>query len=269
MDPLFLVGYAGAVLIGVIIGLLGGGGAILAVPILVYVFGVPTDLATAYSLFVVGVTALLASLRYLPRKQVDYRAAFYFLVPSMLLVYLTRTYVVPAIPSGIAVAGLVLPKRQLLMTAFSLLMVAAGISLLRNLRPAAALAVPAVTARVRNVSVMVWGSLVGFLAGLLGAGGGFMIVPVLVLFMKLPMKTAIGTSLAVIAGQSLSGFAGDVLHRQEIDWPFLARFTALSLGGMWAGTYLANRVSAAGARKAFGIFTVAMGMAILAAEWLL
>ncbi len=187
----------------------------------------------------------------------------------MLLVYLTRTYVVPAIPSGIAVAGLVLPKRQLLMTAFSLLMVAAGISLLRNLRPAAALAVPAVTARVRNVSVMVWGSLVGFLAGLLGAGGGFMIVPVLVLFMKLPMKTAIGTSLAVIAGQSLSGFAGDLLHRQEIDWPFLARFTALSLGGMWAGTYLANRVSAAGARKAFGIFTVAMGMAILAAEWLL
>ncbi|MBL7943534.1 MAG: sulfite exporter TauE/SafE family protein [Flavobacteriales bacterium] len=264
MDILTICGYAGAVAIGVIIGMLGGGGAILAVPILVYLFRVPADDATAYSLFVVGITALLASFRYLPRGHVNYRAAFLFLVPSVIFVYLTRTYVVPSIPNQIQFGSFVAAKKSVLMVAFALLMMVAGISMLRRLRRAPA--ATHVNEGVKNVSVMLWGTVVGFLAGLLGAGGGFMIVPVLVVFMKLPMKMAVGTSLTVIAGQSLSGFAGDVISNHSMDWGFLSLFTGLSLTGMLAGTWLANRISPESTRRVFGYFTIAMGATILMVE---
>jgi uncharacterized protein len=264
VDILTICGYAGAVIIGVIIGMLGGGGAILAVPILVYLFRVPADDATAYSLFVVGITALLASFRYLPRRQVNYRAAFLFLVPSVIFVYLTRTYVVPSIPESIQLGEFGVDKKSLLMVAFALLMVVAGISMLRRMRRAPS--ARQVNDGVKSISVMVWGTVVGFLAGLLGAGGGFMIVPVLVVFMKLPMKMAVGTSLTVIAGQSLSGFAGDVISNHSMDWGFLFLFAGLSLAGMMAGTWLGNRISPDATRRVFGYFTIVMGTTILATE---
>lgn len=258
-----VLGYIGAILIGMVIGMLGGGGAILAVPILVYILKIEESLATAYSLFVVGTTALVASFRYWKHNQVNYRAAFYFLVPSVILVYFTRLYLVPAIPKMISIGNSEIPRGKLMMLSFAVLMTVAGISMIRG--------------RVRSrtkprtstnlaLGISMWGTLVGFLAGLLGAGGGFMIVPVLVLFMGLPMKTAVGTSLVVIAGQSLTGFAGAIQAHEEMEWKFLLTFTGFAFVGMVIGTAISQRSKPEKLRNIFGYFVVLMGLGIIIRE---
>lgn len=258
-------GYFASVLIGVSLGLIGGGGSILTVPVLVYLFGVDAVLATTYSLFVVGISGMAGSVAYFRKKLVSLRIAAVFGLPAVLAVFLTRNYLLPAIPEQILPIGsFVITKRILLMGLFGILMLLAAYGMIRK----KSIADKAAPGRPFPYPV-VWlqGILVGTVTGLVGAGGGFLIIPALVNFLKLPMKKAVGTSLLIIAVNSLSGFLFS-LTRSVLDWPFLLTITAIAIAGILAGSYLSTLINGKKLKPAFGWFTLAMGIYVLLQETL-
>lgn len=267
---LHYLGYFAAIFIGLALGIMGGGGSILTVPVLVYLIGVSPVLSTAYSLFVVGSTALVGASGYFRKGLVSVPTALVFLATSVAAVFLTRKFLLPAIPRELFTVGrLVFTKDLLVLVAFAGLMVAAATSMIRS-RPGEAdpgAARPQIP-RINYPLVLGIGAVVGLLTGFVGAGGGFLIIPALVLGARLPMKMAVGTSLAIIALNSLIGFTGDLSAGTPIDWPFLLGFLAFALGGIVLGTYLARFISGARLKPAFGWFTLAMGAFILAKELL-
>jgi len=260
---MIIAGYFASLLIGVSLGLIGGGGSILTVPVLVFLFGVDPVLATAYSLFIVGATSLVGAFPKYRNNEINIKTAVIFGIPSIAAVYATRAYVVPAIPAEVFSFGsFVLTKSVLMMMLFAVLMVFASVSMIRSK--------PAVQQeegeQVFNYPmILLEGAIVGVLTGLVGAGGGFLIIPALVLFSKLPMKQAIGTSLLIIAAKSLIGFTGD-LGKQTMDWILLSSVTALAIIGIFAGNLLSKRVSADSLKKGFGWFVLVMGLYIIIKE---
>lgn len=264
MDILDILGYVGALLIGVVLGLIGGGGSILTVPVLVYLLAINPVTATAYSLFVVGSSALVGALRNLPKKLIDFRTAIVFAIPAFIAVYLTRMYLVPAIPDTIfTVAGFTVTKNIGIMLFFAIIMVVASISMIREKNK------PKEEVEQKVVYnyplIVVEGMVVGLITGIVGAGGGFLIIPALVILAKLPMKKAVATSLLIIAFKSLIGFLGDV-QNLEIDWSFLLIFTSLSIAGIWLGVYLNNFIDGKKLKKGFGWFVLLMGIYIILNE---
>lgn len=263
MELTMLLGYLSGLLIGVVLGLIGGGGSILTVPVLVYLFMIDPVVATAYSLFVVGVSALVGALRNIPQGLVDFRTAIIFAIPAFIAVYVTRKYLVPAIPDPIAEWNdFVLTKGLGIMLFFSLIMLLASISMIRDQSEA--------ESEKRQVSynypfIVLEGLLVGLVTGLVGAGGGFLIIPALVLLAKLPMKKAVATSLLIISIKSLIGFIGDV-ENLTIDWLFLTKFTGLSIIGIFIGVRLNKFIDAKKLKKGFGWFVLIMGVYILVKE---
>lgn len=202
-----VLGYAASVLMGLSLGLIGGGGSILTVPILVYLFGVDPVLATAYSLFVVGLTSLVGSYSHFRAGNVQLRTAIVFGIPSIIAVYAVRKFIVPIIPDPVFhIRSMELSKGTLLMVLFALLMLMASISMIRPTKQKAGES----KATPNYLIIFLEGLLVGGLTGLVGAGGGFLIIPALVLLAGLPMKQAVGTSLLIIALKSLIGFTGDL-----------------------------------------------------------
>ncbi|MFZ4634393.1 MAG: sulfite exporter TauE/SafE family protein [Saprospiraceae bacterium] len=261
-----LIGYLASALIGISLGLIGGGGSILTVPVLVYLFGVDPVLATAYSLFIVGSTSLVGTWPKYRDDLVNFKTAAIFGIPSILAVYATRAFVVPVIPDPVFVVGsFVVSKAMLLMTLFAVLMVFASFSMIRD--KGAPPTAPAGDAQqhFNYPMIMLEGSVVGVLTGLVGAGGGFLIIPALVLFSKLPMKQAVGTSLLIIAAKSLFGFMGDLSH-YYLDWILLGSITALAVAGIFIGNVLSRRIDGDKLKKAFGWFVLVMGMYILVKE---
>jgi len=247
------------------LGIMGGGGSILTVPVLVYLLGVSPVLSTAYSLFIVGSTALVGAAGYFRRGLVALPTALVFLGPSLVAVFLTRRVLVPAIPYALFTVGhLLVTKDLLVLVAFALLMVAAATSMIWR---TAANGGPAAS-NSNYPLVLGIGAVVGTLTGFVGAGGGFLIIPALVLGARLPIQRAVGTSLAIIALNSLIGFAGDLGAGRAIDWAFLLVFLAFALTGIGLGTYLARFIPGARLKPAFGWFTLAMGTFILAKELL-
>ena len=258
-----ILGFALAVVMGLTLGLLGGGGSILTVPILVYVLGIDPVLATAYSLFVVGSTSVIGSVRKSMEGLVNWRIAFVFAIPSLLAVFLTRYYLVPAIPDHLFQIGdFTITKDIGIMIFFALVMLLASYSMIsgnaREAKPS--------HSRYRLLMIIAEGLVVGVVTGLVGAGGGFLIVPALVILVGLPMKQAVGTSLVIIAMKSLIGFLGDVGSGQEINWVFMLTFTAFSAVGMFLGIYANRFVSGARLKKIFGWFIVIMAIFILYKE---
>ncbi len=248
---------------GLVLGLVGGGGSILTVPILVYLFGVGPGRATGYSLFVVGVTSLAGSVVYWIRKQVVLRAAAWFAIPSLLMVYVVRRYLLPKFPHSIVLPfAVALSVDWLLMLLFAFIMIVAAVAMIRP-QSAPARTVPLHASPQKLVTQ---GLLVGFLAGLLGAGGGFLIVPALVFFAGLSMPVAIGTSLAIIAAQSFFGFLGVLQVQNEIDWLLLEKITALALGGMVAGLWISRKTPAKHLKAIFGWLVLAVGAGMLVQE---
>ncbi|MBK9733804.1 MAG: sulfite exporter TauE/SafE family protein [Saprospiraceae bacterium] len=256
-------GYFASILIGVALGLIGGGGSILTVPVLVYLFGVEPVIATAYSLFIVGFTSAVGSVDYLHKGLVNIKTAIVFGIPSIIAVFMTRAYIVPAIPSYIfSFSGFIVTKSILLMVLFAILMIAASFSMIKKDK----------SDIIRNEAVkfnypliLIEGAIVGSLTGLVGAGGGFLIIPALVVLSKLPMKEAIGTSLVIIATKSLIGFIGES-NETIIDWRFLSLISAFATVGIFIGMAISKKIDGAKLKPAFGWFVMVMGVYIIIKE---
>jgi uncharacterized membrane protein YfcA len=260
-----ILGYIGALLMGLSLGLIGGGGSILTVPILVYLFSVDAVLATAYSLFIVGLTSLIGSFSHMRMGNIHWLTALVFGVPSILAVYATRAWLVPALPDPLfSMGGVPVSKALGMLIFFALIMVAAAYSMIRKQKSSPQVAIGEV--KFNYPLILAEGAIVGTVTGLVGAGGGFLIIPALVLLAKLPMKQAVGTSLIIIASKSLIGFTGDLKGHEVIDWNFLLVFSAIAVVGILAGSVLSKRIPNEKLKPAFGWFVLAMGLYIILKE---
>lgn len=264
MSTLEIFGFGASILIGVSLGLIGGGGSILTLPVLVYLLHLNPVTSTAYSLFIVGSTSLVGSFTYMRKELVNYQAAIVFAIPSFIAVYLTRKYLVPSIPSSLfTVSGFEVTKNIAIMVFFALVMLGASYSMIKDKKEAKGN--DSEELKFNYPLIALEGGVVGILTGIVGAGGGFLIIPALVLLARLPMKMAVGTSLLIIAAKSLIGFVGDMSNMQ-VDWPFLLEFTALSVVGIFVGTYMSKYIPGEKLKKSFGWFVLVMGMYIIAKE---
>ena len=261
-----IIGFAASVVMGLSLGLIGGGGSILTVPILVYLFHVDPVVSTAYSLFVVGLTSLAGSFSHFKKGNVHLKTAVIFGVPSIISVYAVRKFVVPIIPDTIfTFNSFVLTKPLAVMVLFALLMVVASVSMIKKSKKAGP---TNGTVQYNYPLIFGEGLVVGGITGLVGAGGGFLIIPALVLFAKLPMKQAVGTSLLIIALKSLIGFTGDLGGDLIIDFKFMLIFSAFAMVGIFAGSYLTRFIPNEKLKPAFGYFVLIMGIYILGKELL-
>lgn len=256
-----VIAYIGALLIGLVLGLIGGGGSILTVPILVYILALDPVVATAYSLFVVGTSSLVGAIRNAQKGMVDFRTAILFALPALSAVYLIRKYFIPWLPETlIQTDWLVLTKNTAILVFFGMIMLLASYSMIKSKSDA-----PETNTKTNVPLLLIFSALVGIISGLVGAGGGFLIIPALVFLAKLPMKKAVATSLLIIAINSLIGFLGDV-QTFAIDWKFLLSFTSLSVVGIFVGIYLTQFIEGAKLKKGFGFFVLAMGIYIVLKE---
>jgi uncharacterized membrane protein YfcA len=265
MGVIVIIGFAAAVLIGISLGLIGGGGSILTVPVMVYILKIDPVLATAYSLFVVGSTSLVGAGTYMKKGLVDYKTALVFAIPSFIAVFLTRKFLVPALPDPLFTLGeAIITKNIGIMVFFAVIMLAASYSMIKGKKGG-----DAVEGEVKFNFPMIAleGLVVGVITGIVGAGGGFLIIPALVLLAKLPMKLAVGTSLLIIAAKSLIGFLGDV-STQTIDWQLLLIFTSLSIVGIFIGSALSKKINDQVLKTGFGWFVLVMGIYIITKELL-
>jgi len=333
---MLIAGFIAAILIGFTLGLIGGGGSILTVPVLVYLVHIDPVLATAYSLFVVGISSSVGALNYMKKGLLSYKTAIIFAVPSFIAVFLTRKFLVPAIPEELFSIGTLDITTEVFFILL-LIFVMLAVSLLSLNRifhgskkhikafllvtPAAIMVfvirqflIPRIPENLitidnftltRDMGIMLFfalimflsafsmirsdkanyekeehkgimynypmivveGTTIGTITGIVGAGGGFLIIPALVLLAGLPMKLAIGTSLLIIAVKSLVGFLGDVSN-QAIDWVFLLSFTGMATIGIFFGTFSAKYLDNNRLKKAFGWFVLIMAVYIIIKELL-
>lgn len=259
-----IIGYLASALIGISLGLIGGGGSILTVPVLVYLLDVNAVEATAYSLFIVGSTALVGAYPKYKQGLVNVKTAIIFGIPSIIAVFLTRKLLVPAIPTELfSVGGLLITKSILMMLLFAVLMVFASVSMIKDQKVGSAK--NNADQKFNYPMILLEGAVVGMLTGLVGAGGGFLIIPALVLFTGLPMKEAVGTSLLIIAAKSLIGFTGDLGHF-EMNWSLLIIVSSIAIAGIFLGNYLSLKIDGAKLKKGFGWFVLVMGIYIIIKE---
>lgn len=255
-----ILGYVGALFIGLVLGLTGGGGSILTVPILVYLMSISPVTATAYSLFIVGTTSTFGAIQNYRKNLVDIKNGFIFAIPSFVAVYLTRKYIVPEIPKIILESPILITKDTFLMLFFAVIMIFGALSVLKKKSQEIN------NEEKRNLILIgIQTFTIGIIIGLVGAGGGFLIIPSLILFAKLPMRKAVGTSLFIIAMNSLVGFIGDV-QNLEIDWLFLLTFSAISVVGIFIGMYLTKYTNESQLKKIFAYFVLLMAVIILLKE---
>jgi uncharacterized membrane protein YfcA len=262
-----IIGYIASVAIGIALGLIGGGGSILTVPVLVYLFSVEVVAATAYSLFIVGITSAVGSINYFKNGLVNIKTAIVFGIPSIIAVFLTRAYIVPAIPKELfSIGGFMVTKSILIMLLFAVLMIAASYTMIK--KDDKKVDNEATKQSFNYPVILLEGTIVGILTGLVGAGGGFLIIPALVILSKLPMKEAVGTSLVIIAAKSLIGFLGEG-RETLIDWQILLSVSVFAIVGIFIGTMLSKKIEGAKLKPAFGWFVLVMGIYIIMKETIL
>jgi len=263
MEISTIIGYLLAVIVGITLGLIGSGGSILSVPILVYIMGVEPILATAYSLFIVGTTALFGGIQKAKQKLVDFKKVVLFGIPTILAVFLTRKFIVPSIPEIIfSIQNFTLHKSVLIMVVFAIVMIVASI---RMIKPVNEKTINK-DISLNYIQIFIQGLFIGLVAGFVGAGGGFLIIPALLFLAKTPMKMAVGTSLFIVSAQSLLGFIGDIRPEQNIDWNLIFIFTICSIIGVFIGSYLSKKVDGTKLKTSFGWFVLIMGIYIIAKE---
>lgn len=250
-------------LVGLSLGLVGSGGSILTVPILVSVLGIEPKMSIVYSLFIVGITALAGAIRSAILKQVDFKIALIFGLPSIIAVYATRAYLVKLLPESFGnFMGLEFTKDVYLMILFSFFMIFASFSMIKDKQIKRKEGAETSAAK-KAIILLAEGLGVGVLTGLVGAGGGFLIIPVLVILAGLEMKMAVGTSLLIIALKSLSGFAGEMNIGTTIDWHLLSYLSLAAIAGIFVGFLLSKKINAANLKKGFGWFVLVMGIYVV------
>jgi uncharacterized membrane protein YfcA len=258
------IGYFISILIGVVLGLIGAGGSILALPVLVYIFKINPISATSYSLFIVGITAMFGAFNYYKLGFLKIKSALIFALPSLISVLLTRQFILPELPDTLfLISHFEVSKNIFLMIVFAVLMIAAAVSMIKKSTA------DTTTITVNYSKLALLGFLIGFITGFLGAGGGFLIIPALLFFAKLPIKQAIGTSLFIICINSLMGFAGDVLGGLIINYQLLFTISILAIIGTYIGTVIAKKIDGAKLKPAFGWFVLIMGIYIITNEFFL
>ena len=266
MQWIEVFGYIGALFIGLIMGILGGGGSILAVPILAYIFHLDEKTATAYSLFIVGSTGLVGGIKQTFNKMIDWKTAMIFGLPAVVGITLTRAFVVPALPHILFnIDTFEFTRRMAMFGLFGLLMILAATSMLSKSKER----------KVRNSTgsfnplILSEGFFIGALTGLVGAGGGFLIVPALMVIANLDMKRASATSLVIIAINSLTGFfLGDAL-KITIDWNFLSVFVGIAMIGIIIGTYINHLLPVSLLKRSFAYFIILMAIFIFIEEFII
>jgi uncharacterized membrane protein YfcA len=255
------IGYFALIGIGIVLSLIGGGGSLLSVPILVYLFSLDVVTASSYSLFIVGTTSLVGARLKQKEHRVDMQSAIIFSGCSVVAIFFTRKWIVPRIPEEIFLFdNLPITKRILMLGIFALMAIASSLAILlkndlssRSLgRPRPKLLIP--------VSFSI-----GILVGSVGVGGGFLILPSLIFFARLPFKIALGTTLLVIGFSSLLGFLGDVMNH-EINWVFLLLITSLASLGMIIGNFYSRRIPVQYLRESFGWLMLTIAIVILVTE---
>lgn len=265
---LIILGYILALVVGVTLGLLGGGGSILSVPILVYLFGYSPVEATTYSLFIVGAASVAGTMKYFEERMISGSALILFGIPSVIAMFITRRFVIHELPETLfSLGNFDVSKDLMVIILFAVIMIFASRFMIkgRDCDCEEELGWKQV-----NVSLMVLlGIFTGFLTSFVGAGGGFIIIPVMIAFFRMPMKRAIGTSLCIIMLNSLIGFTGDVSASAQIEWLFLMKFTGLTVVGIFLGIYLSRRISGGKLKPAFGWFVLVMGIIIIIKELLM
>ncbi len=262
MEISHIIGYILAVFVGITLGLIGSGGSILSVPILTYVMGIDPVLSSAYSLFVVGTTALVGGFQKAKQKLVDFKKVVLFGIPTIIAVFSMRKFVIPAIPEVIFSSSIfTLNKSVFIMIVFAIVMITASIRMIKPVKESLVSDV-----NLNYTKIFVNGLLIGIVAGFVGAGGGFLIIPALYFLANTPMKKAIGTSLFIVSSQSLIGFLGDVRPDQNIDWQLLLLFTVYSIIGVVIGNLLSKKVEGEKLKTAFGWFVLLMGIGIILKE---
>ncbi len=256
-----MIGYISLFFVGLVLGTLGGGGSILSVPILVYLFSIDAVMASAYSLFIVGTTSLVGTFLKLNAQMVNLRIGFTFGLPSLIAIFSTRRWIIPALPEVIVqTEGFLLSKRGLILGFFSMLMILASLTLLNKKND------PQSGGEQHSSIFLVFiGMLTGLLTGFVGAGGGFLIIPALVYFTNMCFKSAVGTTLLIITVNSLLGFIGDVINYQ-INWYFLLSITGLSVVGILVGIKTTVNVSTQTLRRSFSWLIMSLGTWILFRE---
>lgn len=259
-------GYLSSIVIGISLGLIGGGGSILTVPVLVYLFHMDTVMATVYSLFIVGISSSIGSVGYFKNKLVNTNMVIAFGLPSLVAVFATRLFIVPLIPDIIfQTTNFTFTKGMLTMILFAATMLAASYSMLKKNNKVINNPHPQT---LNNKSIVIKALLIGILTGMIGAGGGFVIIPALLYAGNLEMKEAIGTSLVIIALNSLTGFITSA-QTTGINWQFLLTVSAFAVTGILAGMYISKSVNGAKLKPAFGWFILVMGFYIIIKETLL
>ncbi|RYY22674.1 MAG: sulfite exporter TauE/SafE family protein [Chitinophagaceae bacterium] len=258
---MWITGYIASLFIGVSLGLIGGGGSILTVPVLVYLFAISPTLAISYSLFIVGTTSLVGSYSNYRRGLVNLKTALLFGSSSITTVFITRKFIIPELPDVFFKIGSYHITHSLfVMVVFAVLMVVSSVSMIRSKNVESN-----TTTKSGPATLLIYGIFIGLVTGFLGAGGGFLLIPALVIIIKLPMKQAIGTSLLIIALNSLIGFVGDLGHR-TIDWFFIITISIVAVAGIFIGSYFNQQVNAEKLKKAFGWFVLIMGVYIIIRE---
>jgi uncharacterized membrane protein YfcA len=268
---LIITGFIAFLIIGLILGLIGGGGSILGVPVLVYIMSFSADYATTYSLFIVGLTYLIGAISYLRKGEISAEAFAQFAIASMITVFCVRKFLMPAIPAEIHIIGLDISKHVLIMVIFGILILSSSISMIKKRKANTKGQVKwdeFAKSPMGTPFVILLGIAVGFITGFVGAGGGFIIVPVLIFFLRLKFKKAIGTSLCIIAVNSLVGFTGNI-GTQEINWMFLIAIAATCVAGILLGSMLSDKISGQKLKPAFGWFTLSVGIFVIVKETLL
>lgn len=256
-----IAGYLALIGVGIMLGITGGGGSILSVPILVYLFSLDVVMASAYSLFIVGITSMVGTVLKQKERVVDIRSGLVFAVPSILAAFSTRKWVLASIPDLIfRFESFVLTKRALLLGILALVIIVVSARTILNGKTQANIGAP-----INNYGLIPMGLVTGVLAGLLGVGGGFLILPALVVFARIPFASAVGTTLFIIALNSLLGFVGDLLN-YAINWTFLLSITVLSIVGVYVGILSNKVVPAHSLQKSLGWITLGLGIWILVNE---
>ena len=256
-----IIGYISAIIIGIILSLVGSGGSILTIPVLVYIFTIEPILATTYSLFIVGVTAFFGAIKNIKKGNVDFKIGLIFTLPSLLSIYFTRRFILPSLPQKIKITeNFYYKTNELILIFLSMIMVLTAVSMIikKNINT--------IKKEINYFIIIIEGLIIGLVTGLIGTGGGFLIIPILVLFGGLSMKKAIGTSLIIIFLKSLIGIIGDFQLSLNIDWPFLLSFSCFSLLGVFIGLYISKFITGEKLKKIFSYFILSIAVFIFLKE---